>query len=515
MNSTRDFIHASLPRPASAAVLAGGLLLASSALAETVSVQFSQSYPGGGTVTGLLVGEDLDGDGRLYAVAPGMAGFLGIEPASGEVTYASVRIEGLLGQPVANIFDASVADLEDDSNFFWGFAYNLDGGPIGDDPDEGLSFAPLAPSTSYTLGELFAPAITGSGIPDAIGPCGNPEGDICSAVTTLDPVDPFPNFELLYASTSAEPVVSTELLRYTFEQGGFDGGASVTGTVSGRDLDGDGRLYSVGGAWVDFIGLPPGDEIAYASVTIRGMAPEAIVNTVDLVTSDVTDMPNFFFGAAVNVAGDQLADEEGEGISIAPFSPSTSYVAGGIFAPFTVGIGTQSIGDCGNGEGLACATLLTLEPDSESPTGVVFPPKAEQYSAEPIAQNAAPFIVDGDFSGHWFNKTPQGEGLTVQVLDTGSVIVYWLTYDAAGDQRWLFGIGRREGARVIIDELQVTDGGTFATPVETTVDLSTVGELAIEFHDCDNATVDYVVDGEPGTLEIGRLTGLKSLECVR
>jgi hypothetical protein len=271
----------------------------------------------------------------------------------------------------------------------------------------------------------------------------------------------------------------------------------------------------MGGAWVDFLGYPAGDEIAYASVTIRGMAPEAIVNTVDLVTGDITDMANFFFGAAVNVAGGQLADEPGEGISIAPFSPSTSYVAGEYFAPFTVDIATRSIGDCGNDEGLACATLLTLEPDSESPTGVVFPPKAEQYSSEPIAQNAAPFIVDGGFSGHWLNKTPEGEGVIVQVLADGRVLVYWLTYDAACDQRWIFGIGRREGLRVIFDELNITANGVFDPTAAVEVDLEVVGDGVLEFSTCDDAQLSYTVDGESGTLEIGRLTGLNSLECVR
>jgi len=117
MNSTRDKLncqfkhhHSRKKLPASgmlaATILAGGTLLASNALAEQVSIQFSQTYPGGGTVTGLLVGEDLDGDGQLYSVAPGLAGFLGLPEGEPEVTYASVRIEGVLGQTVTNVFDA-------------------------------------------------------------------------------------------------------------------------------------------------------------------------------------------------------------------------------------------------------------------------------------------------------------------------------------------------------------------------------------------------------------------------
>ncbi len=488
-----------------------GLALAGPAAAEPVSIQFSQTYPAGGTVTGLIVGEDLDGDGRLYSIAPGLAGFLGIPEGEPEVTYASVRIEGVLGQTVTNVFDASVAPITDDANFFWGFAYNLDGGPIGDDPDEGVSFAPLAPSTSYWAGELFSPAISGSLIEGPTGLCGNEEGNPCSAITTLDPVDPFPNFELLFAAESSAPIETHELLRYTFEQDGFDGGASISGTVSGRDLDGDGRLYAVGQAFIDFLGYPPGDEIAYASVTILGMAPEAIVNTVDLVATDVLDPPNFFFGAAVNVAGDQLGDESGEGITIAPFSPSTSYIAGEIFAPGS--LGSQPIANCSPDGDTLCGVLTTQTPNPDSPTGVDV--QAEQFSAEPVAQTPAPFIVDAEFGGHWFNVVPSREGVVIQKIRDGRMLIYWMTYDAEGNQRWILAYGERQGLKLVADEVYVTDNGVFAAMEEGEPDFTDIGDLVIEFSDCDSGEVRYTVDGESGTMEIGRLTGLGSNECTR
>jgi len=514
MKSTRDSKTSNMLRGVIAASLfAGTTLAASIALAEQVSIQFSQTYPGGGTVTGLIVGEDLNGDGRLYSVAPGLADFLGLEPGGEEVTYASVRIEGVLGQAVTNVFDASVAGIEDDSNFFWGFAYNLDGGPLGDEPDEGVSFAPLAPSTSYVAGSLFGPSFSPSVIPDPISTCGNAEGVACSAITTLEPVDPFPNFELLFDATSAEPIVTHQLLRYTFEQSGFDGGATIKGTISGRDLDGDGQIYSAGQFWIDSVGFQPGDEVAYTSVTIRGVEPEAIVNIVDLVATDVTDIENFFFAAAIDVAGDQLGDEDGEGIAIGPFSPSTSYVVGEAFSPFFIGVSEQTIGNCGNEDGLPCGGLITLTPNPDVATGV--DTQAEQFSSAPTALEPAPFIVDATFSGHWLNKVPDGEGVTVQVIADGRVLVYWLTYDAMGNQRWFYGIGQREGITAKIEDVYVTSNGTFNPATAAEFDQERVGELEIEFLDCDNAEMRFVIDGESGTMEIGRLTGLSSLECVR
>jgi len=513
MQRTRDRrFHTN--RVSRAALLAGGLLLASNALAEQVSIQFSQTYPGGGTVTGLLVGEDLDDDGRLYTVAPGLADEVGVPASSGEITYASVTIRGVLGETITNVFDASVADINDSTNFFWGFAYNLDGGPLGDDLNEGVSFAPLAPSTSYLAGALFASAFTPVVIPDPIGACGNEAEIACSALITLDPVDPFPNFNLLFSATSEAPVITHELLRYTFEQDGFDGGASITGTVSGRDLDGDGMLVSSGMGLRDLYDFAAGDEIAYASVTIKGVTPEAIVNTVDLVATDPLDMANFFWGAQVNVAGDQLGDEDGEGISLAPFSPSTSYIVGAEYSRvFSPSILEQGIANCGNDAGDPCGALITLTPNADADTGVDL--QAVQYSAEPVAQEAAPLVVDGTFSGHWFKRVPSGEGVILQITRRAQAVVYWLTYDEMGDQRWLFAVGRREGMRVIADEVFQTEGGMIAAENPVIVGLESVGSLEMAFDGCDSATVSGVIDGIPRTMEMGRLTGLSGIECVR
>jgi len=513
-NTQRNTLHSTTRAAIGATLLAGGTLLASSALAETVSIQFSQTYPGGGTVTGLIVGEDLDGDGRLYSMNPFIGNELG-QPPGDEVTYASVRIEGVLGEPVSVVFDASVGDgIDDQANAFFGFAYNLDGGPLGDDENEGVSFGPLAPSTSYFAGALFEPAVSPSVISDPIRVCGNADGFACSAIITLEPEDPFPNFELLFDATSAEPIVTTELLRYTFEQSGFDGGASISGTVSGRDLDGDGVIYSASPAVAGELGVPFGDEVVFAQVDILGVEPQVIRNVQDLIADPIDSFAAFFFFASVNVAGGELGDEPGEGISIAPFSPSTSYIIGEAASPiFSPSILEQGLANCGNDAGEPCGALVSLTPNADSPTGVDL--QAVQYSAEPIAQTAAPLVVDSKFSGHWFNQVPNGEGLIVQIINDGRALVYWLTYDESGSQRWLFGIGRREGLMIDVEDVYVTDGGVFGTQLPVLVDLDRAGEMEIEFSGCNAGVLRSNIDGIPGTMDIGRLTGLNGLECVR
>jgi hypothetical protein len=56
----------------------------------------------------------------------------------------------------------------------------LDRGKLGDDPDEGSSFAPLAPGIAYTQDELFE-YLLGPGFP-LLTTCG-PDGDaVCASV---------------------------------------------------------------------------------------------------------------------------------------------------------------------------------------------------------------------------------------------------------------------------------------------------------------------------------------------
>jgi hypothetical protein len=125
------------------------------------------------------------------------------------------------------------------------------------------------------------------------------------------------------------------------------------------------------------------------------------------------------------------------------------------------------------------------------------------------------FIVDETFSGHWRNDVPSGEGIVIQRIRNGTMLMYWMTYDMDGNQRWIVAIGKREGLTIVADEVFVTDNGVFATLEEVDPDLIDVGEIVVEFSGCDLGEVRYTVDGESGTMVISRLSGLGSRECTR
>ncbi|MEO0423286.1 MAG: hypothetical protein AAF184_13165 [Pseudomonadota bacterium] len=192
------------------ALAACASLASLSALAqETVTIEYSQGgYSSGGTIEGVLSGTDLDGDGRLYAVSRFISDVFGL-PFGNEVDYAEITFTGFnLEAPVTIVYDKSVADMEAFENAFMGFAYNIDGGPIGDQVDEGISLAVFAPSTNWWMGEFFNFIANPVPVSDVmLTPCG--EGEACAGVLGLVPNPEFPDgIELVYSDYSNEPIAT-------------------------------------------------------------------------------------------------------------------------------------------------------------------------------------------------------------------------------------------------------------------------------------------------------------------
>ncbi len=121
-------------------------------------------------------------------------------------------------------------------------------------------------------------------------------------------------------------------------------------------------------------------------------------------------------------------------------------------------------------------------------------------------------------SGSYFDPSHSGEGIIVQVLTNGLVVVMWFTYDKNGNQMWMQGTGSIVGNTLTIDNLTTTTGTKWGSGFDSA---STVampwGKLTIVFSGCGQATLSYMSTAGfgNGTLNMIRLTNLMGLTCTQ
>jgi len=117
--------------------------------------------------------------------------------------------------------------------------------------------------------------------------------------------------------------------------------------------------------------------------------------------------------------------------------------------------------------------------------------------------------VNHGMDGAWFDPNTSGQGFffDVHAGESGSKLLFvsWFTYGdgTASGQRWLTAEGPFEGSTadlVIYD----TQGGSFDDP--QAVEWETVGNMSIEFSDCNHAVLSYTLPAESsaGAINIQR-----------
>lgn len=132
-----------------------------------------------------------------------------------------------------------------------------------------------------------------------------------------------------------------------------------------------------------------------------------------------------------------------------------------------------------------------------------------EYLGPPVREEAVE-------SGSWYNLEQDGHGFVIEVLAEGQVMVYWFTYDQAGNQAWFLGVGGIENAELVISEVFRTRGPEFG-PGFDPVDLELIPWGTLRFNlSCSTGSVSY--DGTPAgfgaaTIELQHLTWLEGLSC--
>jgi hypothetical protein len=136
------------------------------------------------------------------------------------------------------------------------------------------------------------------------------------------------------------------------------------------------------------------------------------------------------------------------------------------------------------------------------------------------AKVLSPLWVGPAFSGTWFAPERSGEGISLQILDTGAALALWFTYPpagAAGQQAWIYAQdGRVEGDRVIFDAAITTRGPRFGVGFNASdLQVQPWGTLELRFSDCNTADLSYAGPAAwgSGSRRLTRLTAYAELEC--
>lgn len=118
-------------------------------------------------------------------------------------------------------------------------------------------------------------------------------------------------------------------------------------------------------------------------------------------------------------------------------------------------------------------------------------------------------------SGAWYNPEQSGHGLSVKILSPDRALVFWYTYDAAGNPFNLYIDGRIEGRRIEATAL-APRGMRFGSFDPDELDKPAWGTVGIEFDDCNRGRLNWQADDPAfgsGGFDIMRLTSPYTQTC--
>jgi hypothetical protein len=126
-------------------------------------------------------------------------------------------------------------------------------------------------------------------------------------------------------------------------------------------------------------------------------------------------------------------------------------------------------------------------------------------------------VANAGLSGSFFDPARNGEGLIVEWLTNGDVLVVFFTYDTEGNQLWLFGQAPSNGKSVTLTASYPTSFTAWGRGFNADdVSLESWGTFTLTWTDCNTMTFDYnsTVEGYgAGTRNYTRLSTLAGVNC--
>lgn len=105
-------------------------------------------------------------------------------------------------------------------------------------------------------------------------------------------------------------------------------------------------------------------------------------------------------------------------------------------------------------------------------------------------------VIDGSFSGSWYDPDRSGEGLMVEIFPRDGEIMGVATFytyapDGSG-QVWIQGLGTVVDDTLVIDDMAITSGASFGTAFDPEdVQVAPWGTMSVKFDSCTSGEYQY------------------------
>lgn len=121
----------------------------------------------------------------------------------------------------------------------------------------------------------------------------------------------------------------------------------------------------------------------------------------------------------------------------------------------------------------------------------------------------------GDLAGTWLNPASDGHYLTVTQLEGQNVLVIWSSFDTAGEQLWLYGVGPRDGSQLSVDAYRNV-GGLVAQGELEPAEQELWGQLSFRTDSCTTGVLELepAAPGSSISTELTRIAESAELNCL-
>lgn len=121
-----------------------------------------------------------------------------------------------------------------------------------------------------------------------------------------------------------------------------------------------------------------------------------------------------------------------------------------------------------------------------------------------------PVRIEAGHSAMWYDPARSGEGWMLEILPDDAAVLYWFTFDDAGQPRWLSGNGQilrhDAGDEIRFAELVAVHGPRFGAYDPAAAVREVKGAASLRFFDCNRGQITFDAYGQQKQFALTRLT---------